>query len=377
MTSRSFLALIFALCLVSAAPSARAAAYVRDADHVAPRVPWITDKYWSEAVAVARDLDRPILIDFTATWCGPCKLLDAMVFNEKAVIGELAEVVTFKADIDDPRHARLKEEFAVTRVPTLVWCDPQGREIDRFTGYKSSAEFLTIVQGWRENVTIDRILAERRAESPDDPEVLLDLARRHQDRGQLREAEVLYRRLMNLREGAGRRTVARGMLGLADMAVADGRVDEARDLGRRAAAVFEPYDPRDGEDLEGMLEVAAYQESAGDTLGRLDTYRRLVRADDRELLALAGFARAALEARTDLEEATRCAIRATVFSDKDPAMIATLADTYYYRGKYRKAIKWINQAVEKAPEDAALRERLARYETALADDPWGLKGVPD
>ena len=49
--------------------------------------------------------------------------------------------------------------------------------------------------------------------------------------------------------------------------------------------------------MSWMLEVAAYQESAGDTLGRLDTYRRLVRADDRELLALAGFARAALEAR--------------------------------------------------------------------------------
>lgn len=377
MTSRVFIAFAFFACLALAAPRVQGAAYVRDVDHVAPKVPWITDQYWSEVVARARDLDRPILIDFTATWCGPCKLLDVMVFNEKSVIGELAEVVTFKADIDDPRHARLKEEFAVTKVPTLVWCDPRGKEIDRFTGYKSSVEFLAIVQGWRENVTIDRILAERRAEAPDDPEVLLDLARRHQDRGQMREAEVLYRRLMNLREDASRRTVARGMLGLADMAVEAGREDEARDLGRRAAAVFVPFDPGGGADMEGMLEVAAYQESAGDTLGRLDTFRHMVEADDREVLALAGFARAALEARTDLEEATRCAIRATVFSDKDPTMIATLADTYYYRGKYRKAIKWINQAVEKAPEDPAMRERLARYEAALADDPWGVKGVPD
>jgi len=173
--------------------------------------------------------------------------------------------------------------------------------------------------------------------------------------------------------------VARGMLGLADMAAADGREDEARDLARRAADVFLPPDGDQGAheaDLEGMLEVAAHQETAGDTLGVLDTYRRMVEVDDRAVLALDGFARAAVEMRTDLEEATRCAIRATVFSDKDPAVIATLADCFYYRGYYRKAIKWIDQAVEQVPEDEDLQARLALYEAALANDPHGVKAPP-
>jgi thioredoxin-like negative regulator of GroEL len=376
MTSRTvvtFLLLILLLPALSRADSG----YVRDPDYKAPKVPWITDQDWSEIMATAREHDKPVLIDFTATWCGPCRLLDAMVFNEGEVIDELAEVVTFKVDIDKPEYAALKENFEIVKVPTLVWCDQRGKEVDRFTGYKSSKEFLAIVRGWRDNRTIDRMLAERRAESPEDPEVLLDLARRHADRGQVREAEILYRRLMNLREGTSKRTVARGMLGLADMAVDAGREDEARDLGRRAAQVFVPFDPEAGGDFEGMLEVAAYQESAGDTLGVLDTYRTMVEADDREVLALDGFARAAVGARTDLREATTYAIRATVFSDKDPAVIATLADCYYYQGRYRRAIKWINQAVEQAPDDEAFTGRLARYEAALADDPHGLKGVPD
>lgn len=373
MTSRTAAFLLFLMLPVLALADS---GYVRDPDYRAPKVPWITDRSWAEIVDAARAADQPVLIDFTATWCGPCRLLDAMVFNEGEVIDELAEVVTFKVDIDKPEYAALKEDFAVVKVPTLVWCDQRGEEVDRFTGYKSSKEFLAVVRGWRANRTIDRMLAERKAEAPEDPQVLLDLARRHQDRGQEREAEVLYRRLMNLREATDRRTVARGMLGLADMAVDAGREDEARDLGRRAAQVFVPFEPGTGGDFEGMLEVAAYQESAGDTLGVLETYRTMVEADDREVLALDGFARAAVGARRDLQEATRYAIRATVFSDKDPAVIATLADCYYYQGRYRRAIKWINQAVEQAPDDEAYTGRLERYEAALADDPHGLKGVP-
>lgn len=345
----------------------------------APRVPWIDDLDWADIVTLAGEQDHPIIIDFTATWCGPCKLLDVMVFTEKDVIAELADVVTYKVDIDKPLHAETKAMFDVTRVPTVIWCDQKGREIDRFTGYKSSREFLEVVRGWQENRTIDRMLAERRAESPEDPEVLLDLARRHADRDQMREAEVLYRRLMNMREGTEERTVARGMLGLAEMAAADGREDEARDLARRASHVFLPPDGDEGDhvpDLEGMLEVAAFQETISDTVGVMDTYRRMVEVDDRAVLALDGFARAAVAMRTDLEEGTRCAIRATVFSDKDPATIVTLAECYYYRGYYRKAIKWIDQAMEQVPDDPLYQEHLARYQEALADDPHGMKGPP-
>jgi thioredoxin-like negative regulator of GroEL len=252
MTSRTvFCTLVFAFLMASGI-----AWGVEETPARAPRVPWIDDLDWADIVTLAEEKDHPIIIDFTATWCGPCKLLDVMVFTEKEVINELADVIPFKVDIDKPFHAKTQEKFGVLKIPTVIWCDQKGREIDRFTGYKSSREFLEVVRGWQENRTIDRMLAERRAESPEDPEVLLDLARRHADRGQMREAEVLYRRLMNMREGTEERTVARGMLGLAEMAAEDGRDDEARDLARRAANVFLPPEGDQGDhepDLAGML----------------------------------------------------------------------------------------------------------------------------
>jgi len=336
-----------------------------DPNRKAPRVPWIKDKSWTEIVELARTNDQPVLIDFTAHWCGPCRLLDVMVFNEKSVITELAEVVTFQVDVDKPEYASVKQAFEVDLLPTVVWCNTAGDEIDRFTGYRSSDEFLEIVRSWRGNRTIDRVLADRKAASPEDPEVLLDLARRHAERGQDHEADVQYRRLMNLRHKADTRTVARGMLGLAELEENAGRTDRADHLVSQAVSLYAAPDLTDevlAYRTEGLMEIALFQESRGDTLGVLETYRTMVRLDDREVLGLDGFARTAVGAGVELQEATKCALRAMVFSDKDARIIGTLAETYYKRGLYSKAIRWINLAIERDPTEAHYRDRLAVFE---------------
>ncbi len=344
-----------------------------------PRVPWLTDKSWPEILDQAHTADQPVLIDFTATWCGPCKLLDVMVFTEKPVISELAEVVTMQVDIDKPEYLQLKTDFAVEVVPTLVWCNQRGEEIDRFTGYVSSAQFMTIVQGWRGNRTIDRVLSERQSASPEDPAMLLDVARRQAERGKDREADVLYRRLMNLRHEADPRLVARGMLGLAEMEHRFGREEEARHLAGRVAALYTSEDAPASVVTyrnEGMMEAALFQESIGDTLGMLNTFRTLAEADHRNALALHGYARAAVQTGIDLVPATRSAIRAVVYSDNDPDVMSTLAECYYWRGLYSKAIKWQRKSVDAAPHQKLYRAQLALYEDAKAADPHGMRGPP-
>ena len=347
--------------------------------HAAPRVVWSEDVSWAEIRGRAVARNQAILIDFYAPWCGPCKALDGMVYNDPAVIDELADVVTFKVDIDKARYGRMKDDFAVEVLPTLVWCDPDGTEFARFTGFKATANFLATIRGIRDD---RRALAEaehRLTDRPEDAEALLTAATFFTQRGDSARARVLYRRLVALGHrrpdgGPGqppRLLVARGLLGLAGLEYGADRSDHAQALTRRAAGLFSATDP---DFSVGLREIASRQVAVGDTLGALDAYRQLVELDDRDVEALGSYARLALQIDVDLKEASHAALRAAVLSDEDPRVIGTLAECFYRRGLYKKAIRWIQKSIDGDPDTETYRLQLAKYEDALAKDPWGLRG---
>lgn len=95
-----------------------------------PGVIW-TD-YSDEALREAARQKRPVVIDFYAAWCAPCRELDESTFHDPAVVKMAQDgFVMIKVDVTkggNPIHERLLQEYGVKGVPTVVFMNADGKE---------------------------------------------------------------------------------------------------------------------------------------------------------------------------------------------------------------------------------------------------------
>ena len=116
-----------------------------------PGISW--KSYSDQLLAESKEADRPVIIDFSADWCSPCRQLDAVTFQHPDVVKQAERHFTLiKVDVTqagNPVHERLLTHYNIKGVPTVVFLNAQGQELSdlRLVDFMPPDRFLIHIAG--------------------------------------------------------------------------------------------------------------------------------------------------------------------------------------------------------------------------------------
>ena len=84
--------------------------------------------------------DKPVLVDFFATWCGPCQMLAPILKEVKANLGERISII--KIDVD--KNQAVAAQYQVRGVPTMILFQ-NGKQLWRQSGVLSKEDLIKVI----------------------------------------------------------------------------------------------------------------------------------------------------------------------------------------------------------------------------------------
>jgi len=234
---------------------------------------------------IDRSMTVPVVVDFWAPWCGPCKTLGPQL--EAAVTAAKGKVAMAKVNVDE--NPGISGQLRIQSIPT-VYAFWQGKPVDGFQGAISGSEVKAFVDklaglagdgGLADAIqAAEDMLAEGAAadaaetfaaileEEPDNAKAYGGLVRSHLAIGNLEQAEGLLNAAPEKIARSQEVETARAQLGLARQAANAGPLDQ---LQAKVAA--------DPADMQARFDLALAQHAAGQVEAAIDTLLDIMRRD--------------------------------------------------------------------------------------------------
>jgi len=240
--------------------------------------------FMADVVEASREV--PVIVDFWAPWCGPCKTLGPAL--EAAVAAAKGKVRMVKIDVD--QNQRIAAQLRVQSIPT-VFAFLDGQPVDGFTGAQSAGQIKAFVErlvdmgggnagleealAAAEQMLVEGAVADAAqtfaailGEEEGHPQALAGLARSHLALGDVDKARAILDLAPPAKAGDPAIAAARAQV---DLAEASAGVGEESGLEQAVAA--------DPDDHQARYDLAMARVAKGDTEGAIDVLLELFRRD--------------------------------------------------------------------------------------------------
>jgi thioredoxin 1 len=89
--------------------------------------------------SIVNQNEKPVLIDFWAPWCGPCKMVGPII---EEIAAEREDVIVGKVNVDE--EIELARQFRIVSIPTIIVMK-NGEKVTTSVGYKPKEDILALL----------------------------------------------------------------------------------------------------------------------------------------------------------------------------------------------------------------------------------------
>jgi tetratricopeptide (TPR) repeat protein len=339
-----------------------AAALCLAATGASAAVRW-SDEPYARILERAQQENKYVFIDFYATWCGPCKMLDEKVYPDAGAEKLLNSMIPAKFDAEKDPWLAVAREFRVRAYPTLLVLGPDGKEIGRYIGYLPPDQFVEVIGAYAAGKSQLEALEAQLAKNPDDFDLLVNTGVIHADAGRAAQAVPLFEKALTLDPTNERKRRDEVYYAMGDAWYGAGDFKAAKSAYERLTREFPESDYY--EDGVGMLARCEYK--LGNTDEAVALYWKITEPRQDDYKALNAFAWFCSQRKIGLDQALPAAVKAVELSNRDAGVLDTLAEVYFAQGDYDNALKVGQEALSKEPEDTYFKDQVAKYRKAKSE----------
>ena len=104
-------------------------------------IPWITSL--PQGLKTAGQQKKPVIVDFWATWCAPCKKMLKTTYVDPKVVDRAKKFVPVLLDKD--KAADVAAKYKIEAIPVVIFLDAKGNVLARGDGYKDAGAMLALM----------------------------------------------------------------------------------------------------------------------------------------------------------------------------------------------------------------------------------------